>query len=205
MREGSAGIVWTTNQTAGKGRADRVWICPPGDALAVSFRFDAYKDHPAPYLVGMALAIMIAEEFGLKVQWPNDIVFKERKLAGILTEVVDGVPVVGLGLNLLGAQFPSEIEHRAVSLEGAKGVQIAPKDALRRIITKLKSTLLEPTSWASIRSAWHEVDRTPGKTFTLPDGRKVVSQSVSENGHLVWMSGTETGITSLAEAYYGRE
>ncbi|MFM2353345.1 MAG: hypothetical protein RLZZ608_751 [Actinomycetota bacterium] len=107
-------VVATDNQTAGRGRLDRVWSAAPGAALAVSVivRHDA-SGHPdprrlgwLPLLAGVAMARAVrslgVSAAGLK--WPNDVLTTtadgERKLSGILTELTaDGV-VIGAGLNL---------------------------------------------------------------------------------------------------------
>ena len=197
-----AGVIWTDNQTAGRGRHDRVWHCEPGTGLAASFRFDEFTNHTSPFLVGMGLAVVVATEFDLKVQWPNDIVWEGRKVGGILTEVVDGVPIVGLGLNLTAKDFPTELRHRATTLLLAKGVEATPEQALERIILAIDRCLLCVDNWGSLATEWQKRDATRGKTYTLNDGRKVVAQHVTEAGHLFWMGEADSGITTLAEAYY---
>ncbi|MDH4387646.1 MAG: biotin--[acetyl-CoA-carboxylase] ligase [Fimbriimonas sp.] len=202
IKSSEAGVVWTDNQTAGRGRHDRIWYCAPGTALAASFRFDEFTHHQSPYLVGMGLAVIVANEFDLNVQWPNDIVSDGRKIGGILTEVTDGVPIVGLGLNLTTGEFPPEIRHRATSLHLAKGEIVAPQIALKRILVALSSSLLCVDTWTNLAPEWQNRDATRGKTYSLPDGRTVVAQHITEEGHLFWMSETDSGITTLAEASY---
>lgn len=202
LKASDAGIVWTDNQTAGRGRLDRSWFCEPGNALAISFRFDEFKDHPTPYLVGMGLAVLVAKEFDLRLQWPNDIVWDGKKVGGILTEVHQGVPIVGLGLNLTTTHFPKEISHRATSLLLAKGHEVSPKQALERIMQAFKGCTLCLDNWKTLGDQWAEFDSTRGKTYSLPGGNLVVAQHVTQEGHLFWMGGAESGISTLAEAYY---
>jgi biotin-[acetyl-CoA-carboxylase] ligase BirA-like protein len=202
IKSSEAGVVWTDNQTAGRGRHDRTWHCAPGTALAASFRFDEFTHHQSPYLVGMGLAVIVANEFDLNVQWPNDIVFDGRKIGGILTEVTDGVPIVGLGLNLTTGEFPPDIRHRATSLHLAKREIVPPQLAIERILTALENSCVRVDTWSTLAPEWHKRDATRGKTYTLLDGRTVVAQHVTEDGHLFWMNGTESGITTLADAHY---
>lgn len=197
-----AGIVWTSNQTAGRGRFERTWHCEPGTALAASFRFDQLRNHSTPYLVGMGLAVTVSEEFDLQLQWPNDIVWNGRKIGGILTEVVDGIPTVGLGLNLTTQDFPTDIRHRATSLLMSKREEVTPEAAVNRIIQALLRQAINVNEWSSFAERWNLRDRTQGKTYSLPDGRLVVAQHVTDDGHLFWMSGEDSGISTLAEAFY---
>lgn len=107
-------------QTAGRGRRGRTWFAAPGGSLAFSmlWRFD----QPLDYLAGLSLAAGIAVvrvlrnwgAGGVQLKWPNDVVHRHRKLAGILVETQGGahassVAVVGVGINL---QFPQGLRER---------------------------------------------------------------------------------------------
>ena len=107
-------VIATDNQTAGRGRLDRVWSAAPGAALAVSVlvRHDAsgHRDPRRlgwlPLIAGVAMtrAVRSLGVAAVGLKWPNDVLAVtgdgERKLCGILTELTaDGV-VIGAGLNL---------------------------------------------------------------------------------------------------------
>jgi BirA family biotin operon repressor/biotin-[acetyl-CoA-carboxylase] ligase len=97
-------VVGSDFQTAGRGRRGRAWESPPGSGLLVSVLL-----RPAPPLVtlaaGVAAADAIEEVAGVPatLKWPNDILVDGAKVAGILTELVGGAAVVGLGVNLTWA------------------------------------------------------------------------------------------------------
>jgi BirA family biotin operon repressor/biotin-[acetyl-CoA-carboxylase] ligase len=108
---GRAGVCVAEVQTIGKGRRGRTWVAPFGSGicLSVSWRF---ADAPAS-LSALGLAVAVAmlralDELGatdVNVKWPNDLVWKHRKLGGILLEVAGeaGGPVrviVGIGINV---------------------------------------------------------------------------------------------------------
>jgi hypothetical protein len=84
----------------------------------------------------------------------------------------------------------------------AKGEIVAPLIALERILVALSSSLLCVDTWTNLAPEWQNRDATRGKTYSLPDGRTVVAQHITEDGHLFWMNGTESGITTLADAHY---
>lgn len=121
------------HQTAGRGRRGRQWVSPFGQNLYLSVLWH-YQNGPAA-IAGLSLALGVAvvralqalglNEVGLK--WPNDIYYKQRKLAGILVEVSgeSGGPchaVIGLGLNLyLSAQQAVGIEQAWTDLASVIG------------------------------------------------------------------------------------
>ena len=120
-------------QTAGRGRLGRSWFSPPGAGLYVSVICRRRK--AVPYLTlagGVAVAEGIRGATGLPVEikWPNDVVVGGpgplRKLAGVLAEASSGsggvqYVVLGFGINLRPAAYPSEIADRATSLEAELG------------------------------------------------------------------------------------
>lgn len=99
-------VVAAELQTAGRGRADRTWQAPPRSGIAVSvlLRPPVPRDTWGwlPLLAGLAVVVPVSALSGLelRLKWPNDVLVGERKLAGILAEVVDDAVVLGLGLNV---------------------------------------------------------------------------------------------------------
>jgi BirA family biotin operon repressor/biotin-[acetyl-CoA-carboxylase] ligase len=108
-------VVVAQVQTKGRGRFQREWFGDDSSLLATYLLFADGTDSPPPaaltHLAGLALCTSIDETTGLKTQlrWPNDVMFGERKLAGILCEARGKVVAVGLGLNVNQAAFPPEL------------------------------------------------------------------------------------------------
>lgn len=95
-------VVGADHQTMGRGRRGRRWDSRPGSALLVSVVL-----RPVPHLVTLAAGVAAAEACAtvagatVVLKWPNDVLLEdERKLGGILSELVGDAVVVGLGLNL---------------------------------------------------------------------------------------------------------
>jgi BirA family transcriptional regulator, biotin operon repressor / biotin---[acetyl-CoA-carboxylase] ligase len=121
------GVVFTTNQTAGRGQHGRSWYAPPG-VLTTSVVLDGL---PVSQLPGLSLAAGLAVIYAvedllpnlqdeLRLKWPNDVWLQERKLAGILCEATSGSKghsrvVVGIGLNRC-ADFSNTNLNHAISL-----------------------------------------------------------------------------------------
>ncbi len=97
-------------QTAGKGRGDHVWSSPPG-GVYLSVLLAPRPQRPPTDLsilsgVAMSQAVRecIGDEFEVGIKWPNDCLLNQKKVGGILCEVVpgdaEGVCVVGMGVNV---------------------------------------------------------------------------------------------------------
>jgi BirA family biotin operon repressor/biotin-[acetyl-CoA-carboxylase] ligase len=104
-------VALAEHQTAGRGRMDKVWHSPPSSGLCMSMSYtfeQAPENLPCVTLaIGVALAKSL-EQIGLSgvgLKWPNDIVVRNGKLGGILTEVRSAhgqgmTVVVGVGINV---------------------------------------------------------------------------------------------------------
>jgi len=122
LSPGRCRVAIADQQTAGRGRQQRSWVSPPGAGLWLSFAytFDQTPSHMTSMTLAIGVGIVHAMRklgvTGLGLKWPNDIVARDGKLGGILTEVQArgdaGVTVVtGIGLNIaLPASAASEIE-----------------------------------------------------------------------------------------------
>jgi len=113
-------------QTSGKGRAGREWSSPVGSSLSVSILLKpklASVDSLAwlPLLAGVAMTRAVRRlGAAATLKWPNDVLVQERKLCGVLSELVDGQTVIiGAGLNLEQQQHDLPIPSAtSLALEG---------------------------------------------------------------------------------------
>lgn len=122
-------VVISDAQSGGKGRRGRVWESPAGVNLYCSVVLrPAIMPHEAPqltFLSAVAVARAIEGTTALKpeIKWPNDLLIKGRKVAGLLNEMsaeTDGINFVilgiGVNLNMTAAQFPADVRTPATSL-----------------------------------------------------------------------------------------
>lgn len=119
-------VVWTGEQTAGKGMASNTWESAPGMNLTFSMGVDmAFLKASDQFLLSQAVALAVYDVLGsvlrtsglseellgeLSVKWPNDLYYGNRKLCGILINSTIrgdamGVSVVGIGLNVNQTEF----------------------------------------------------------------------------------------------------
>lgn len=114
-------------QTAGRGRLDRRWICPPRAALSFSvlLRPDgvpAVARGWIPLLAGVAVAAGLRAQAGLdaRLKWPNDVLVGGAKISGILAEQSGAAIVLGIGINVTTRREELPVPHAtSVVLAGA--------------------------------------------------------------------------------------
>ena len=105
LRSGSCpDIVLAKMQTAGRGRCGRTWCSPSGGMYAtLMLTADTLLAARAAIATKRAL-----RETGLdaSIKWPNDLLVDEKKVAGLLIEVVGDRALIGVGINIDASPIP---------------------------------------------------------------------------------------------------
>jgi BirA family biotin operon repressor/biotin-[acetyl-CoA-carboxylase] ligase len=111
-RRKKAFVCLAEKQTQGKGRHGRAWASPFAQNIYLSLLWHFPKDPGELSGLSLAIAISVIETlyaFGitqkLGIKWPNDILYNNQKLAGILIELSGEAhdtckAVIGIGLNV---------------------------------------------------------------------------------------------------------
>jgi BirA family biotin operon repressor/biotin-[acetyl-CoA-carboxylase] ligase len=131
-------------QTEGRGRLGRTWVSPPGVSILCSVLLEPAVETPQlpelTVIAGEACAEAIGRVTGLepRIKLPNDVLLRERKVAGILAEARDGRVVLGVGINVNvePAELPQDVAKPATSLLGELG---EPVDRAELLVTLLES------------------------------------------------------------------
>ena len=120
-------VVYTYNQTNGRGRLNRKWNNTGYDNIYASIVLKPSSEMKEVYSnLTQYLCVVLAktfEEYNVvpKIKWPNDIILHGKKVCGILTEMsaqfdyINHI-VIGIGVNVHNGEFPEEIAHMASSL-----------------------------------------------------------------------------------------
>ena len=111
-------------QTEGRGRLGRRWVSAPRTSVLCSILLRPPVATPRlpelSLVAGRACAAAIAEVTGLApaIKFPNDVLLRGRKVAGVLAEAKGDHVVLGIGINANAAadQLPSETSLPATSL-----------------------------------------------------------------------------------------
>jgi BirA family biotin operon repressor/biotin-[acetyl-CoA-carboxylase] ligase len=193
-------------QDAGRGRQGRRWISPFGASLALSLGWtfrDAERVDPTLSLaVGVAVCRALAGlgARGIRLKWPNDVWFEDRKLGGVLVETRTGGGtahvVVGVGLNL---HLSDESRRQIGDLVGTRGpaaLDAACPPPLSRnalaaaLLTELMSMLplFERHGFAAFLDEWRSLDALRGRPARVLLARGAVegiARGVDEDGGLL--------------------
>jgi BirA family biotin operon repressor/biotin-[acetyl-CoA-carboxylase] ligase len=192
-------IISTDFQTLGKGRLGRSWQAKSGLSLMFSVLYRPLNGFPTQF-VSLSAAVAICDAFyhlgiqNISLKWPNDILYGQKKIGGILCEVFSDFLVIGIGINNLqeSADFPEYLQKQASSLRIATGKKWSSFLLLERCTLQLDQVLqlLERKEPQEILKAW-EGYCSPYKniTYTNPKTKEkragVIKGLNRENGNLL--------------------
>ncbi len=174
-------LVAAETQTRGRGRRGRSWFSPPGRSICVSFILRPPMAPAQAPQITLMTAVAVArtlQGIGLeaRIKWPNDILVKERKIAGILTEIstemdlVDWM-VVGLGLNVnvLSESMPSEIRAIATSVRIEKGHPVSRVALLCTLLKNFEACYaqLMAEGFGPIMHQWRQMTDIIGRRINV--------------------------------------
>ena len=173
-------LIVSEMQTGGKGRLGRKWFSPFGEGIYLSFILrPAVSPAEAPKMtlmaaVAMAEALHSGTGLHVSIKWPNDLLLGGKKLAGILTEIsteMDAVDyvVIGLGLNVNTASFPSEIREKATSLLIETGKTHARSELIRGFLKWFEGyyELFQRGDFEPILDRWRQFSHIAGRRITV--------------------------------------
>jgi BirA family biotin operon repressor/biotin-[acetyl-CoA-carboxylase] ligase len=184
-------VVIAESQEKGRGRLGRHWFSPPFLNLYLSVilrpKISPHQASLITLMAAVATADAIQKFSGLfpLIKWPNDILLRDRKVAGLLNEIhseMDRIHFVILGiganLNMDEKMFPKEIRAAATSLKIEMGRPVSRKVFLQFL-------LLELERWYAI---------------FLREGSAVILKAWRDRAHI---KGRRVKVTSFGEAIVG--
>ena len=205
----------STCQTAGRGRFQRPYYSPSQGGIYMSLHIQPnlpYEKLPS-YTLLVAAAVYKAIKnltmIEVDIKWVNDIYFKNKKIAGILTEAMTSVEtglvtdvIIGLGINFSIADFPDDLKKKAGSLF-MPPAPISRNELISEIWNCFYNT--DPDELLYI---YKERSIVLGKEVTFQlDGKlkKGLAREISESGqlqveledkHTIWLNSGEISLTS---------
>lgn len=202
-------VVVAARQTAGRGRLGRKWVSRAGEGLwaSVILRPAISLERAALLTMAMALSIrrVLEQGFGLPaaVKWPNDVLIRGRKVAGILAEAGQTPPhvvILGFGVNTASKDefeaFLAQvikgdpgrkplIEPTSVAIEA--GREVLPEGLLEEILREFEArylALLAQDEEPSFLEEWRAYDTVLGSdvTVNLVGDRHVNGRAIDVTG-----------------------
>ncbi|HEY3863441.1 MAG TPA: biotin--[acetyl-CoA-carboxylase] ligase [Verrucomicrobiae bacterium] len=196
-------VVFAESQTKGRGRLGREWLSPAGKGLwfTVLLRPNKSPQETTQLTVAAATALAraVKHQTGLapEIKWPNDILIRGRKIAGILTEmraeldrVQDVLLGIGIDVNLDADDFPPALRGIATSLKIQSGQKVNRSELAVEILRELDRDYHELTEGRFERLAeqWEAGCTTLGRLVAIRVGDRVIrgrAESLGEDGALL--------------------
>ncbi|MBK5517558.1 MULTISPECIES: bifunctional biotin--[acetyl-CoA-carboxylase] ligase/biotin operon repressor BirA [unclassified Pseudomonas] len=175
-------LVVAERQTAGRGRRGRKWVSPFAENVYYSLvlRIDGGMRQLEGLSLVVGLAVMQAlRELGVStagLKWPNDVLVGQKKIAGILLELV-GDPadvchvVLGVGINV-NMQMTDEVDQQWTSMRLETGKVFDRNHLVAALGVKLQGYLHrhQTDGFAAIQSEWEQNHLWQGRAVSLIAG-----------------------------------
>lgn len=194
-------LVVAEAQTAGRGRLGRSWHSPLGSGLYFSLvlrpKFAPQLAPRITLLGGVALCRAIRELTAVQagIKWPNDVLVKQRKVGGILTEMeaeADAIHYLilgfGVNVNMESCDFPPLLKATSLMLE--TGMRQPRAQLLARILLEVETlwNRLLSNGFGPVAEAWREMSVTLGRLVGVEKEEETVvgrAQDIDEQGALL--------------------
>jgi BirA family transcriptional regulator, biotin operon repressor / biotin---[acetyl-CoA-carboxylase] ligase len=196
-------VVFAESQTKGRGRMGRAWVSPAGKGLwfTVLLRPDFPPQGTTQLTVAAATALAraVTLQTGIvpEIKWPNDILIRGRKIAGILTEMraeLDRVQEVLLGIgmdvNLEAGDFADGLRRTATSLRLETGQKVNRAELAVVILRELDHDyhMVMAGHFDKLAEQWEERCSTLGCQVSIRLGDRVIrgrAESLDNDGALL--------------------
>ncbi len=187
VREGA--VVFAESQTSGRGRLGRRWMSTPGKGLWFSVLLrPPFRPQEATRLTvaaATAIARAVRKHTGLtpEIKWPNDLLIRGRKLAGVLTEMnaeVDRIHhvVLGMGINVnhVAKDFPEDLQKVATSLRLETGRAVHRAELAVAILHELDRDYARICAggFEALADEWEGLCTTLGRQVTIAVGNRKI-------------------------------
>ncbi|UOK39260.1 bifunctional biotin--[acetyl-CoA-carboxylase] ligase/biotin operon repressor BirA [Pseudomonas palleroniana] len=175
-------LVLAEQQTAGRGRRGRKWVSPYAQNLYYSLvlRIEGGLRQLEGLSLVVGLAVMQAlREAGVQraaLKWPNDVLVEDKKIAGILLELV-GDPadichvVLGIGINV-NMQKAADVDQQWTSVQLETGSSVDRNHLVARLGLQLQGYLDRHKSlgFSALQEEWEQNHLWQGRAVSLIAG-----------------------------------
>lgn len=174
-------IVVAESQSTGKGRLGRKWESPKNTGVWMSVilrpKIPITKAPQLTLITAVAVVQAIKEATGItaNIKWPNDVLVKGKKIAGILTELqaeADQISsiIIGVGINVNqeNKDFPEELHPIATSIALESNQQLKRVELIRIFLAQLEKLyfLYLDEGFQPIKRMWESYANSIGKRIT---------------------------------------
>jgi len=188
-------------QPGGRGRRGRSWVSTPYSniLMSMSWQFDRGPASVAGLSLAAGVAVVkVLRAFGIRdagLKWPNDVLWNNRKLAGLLLDVQGEAAgpsrvVLGLGINvLIGEKEALNIDQPWVDMKIILDEVVDRNRLVAALVTQFESmfTRFGSSGLGAFEQDWQQAHVFQGQTVSLLHGSEVlvgIAEGINENGAL---------------------
>ncbi len=191
-------LVIAEKQHSGRGRFKRKWYSNTGGLyISIGMNINSF-DFP-PQLLSIVCAMSVIEAIKKRdilptFKWPNDVLINEKKISGILLELINNIAICGIGINVNNCL--DEISLLATSMNEETGIKYSIEGMIIDIINNLEKIKNDKEL---IYNFLKNSDMN-GKNVTVNTINKCIKgkvKGISDNGELVIE--TENGSMNIIE------
>lgn len=208
MRRARAGrlepvLLVAESQTAGRGRLGRAWHSgAPGAVLTFSLGLPLRMADWSGLSLAVGVGVAQSLHPELRLKWPNDVWWQDRKLAGILIETTqigaERYAVIGVGINIAPREVAGLNTPPAWLQELEPGMD-APSALLRAAPALVQAVQrFEAQGWTPFLPAYAARDALAGREVQLSDGSQGQARGVDAQGAL--LVHTSSGLKKISSA-----
>ncbi len=147
-------LVFADIQTKGKGTHGRTWHTSQAENIAFSFLINNNFNIEKLDGITIEIAEIIVDIFKrkyniqIKIKKPNDLIYNNKKLGGILTETkILGTQVtcivIGIGINTNQIEFPEDIKNTATSIKKEFNITVDTKEFIAEFCNVFEKRFIE--------------------------------------------------------------
>jgi BirA family biotin operon repressor/biotin-[acetyl-CoA-carboxylase] ligase len=210
-------LIIADSQKQGSGRRGRKWISPAAAGIYMSLLWPVQG--PSAALQGLSLVTALSVKTalqelginGLKLKWPNDVLFEGSKLAGILLELQSGnwglCLVIGIGVNAcLNPADRAKIDRPVTDIASILGSDVDRKVAIAGILDVLVKNVhrFEVEGFSPYQQEWNHSDCFYNKSVDIYHGKVQMtgkSEGVDETGALILQTASGRELITGGEVF----
>ena len=192
-QESASGIVVMSEyQSQGRGRRGKHWVSPFGSNIYLSIIWDFHNGASALQALSLSMGVAVKRALtqvgvqDVSLKWPNDIYVNQKKLAGILLEMV-GDPagqctvIVGIGINVaMPEQSGQSIDQQWTDVNTCSSKSISRNQLAALIIENCFNILTdyELQGFAAYKDEWQACDAFKDKQGTVSSANQSTTGTV---------------------------
>ena len=161
--------------------------------------------------VSVSQAISDITKLKTEIKWPNDILLKNKKVCGILTELgADSnkinYAIVGIGINV-NNDINGELNEKAISLKQEFDSNISRVDLLRSFLEYFDSNYdqLKNKNFDYVKRIWLSLTNTIGRRIIVKEEKtetKGIVRDIDDNGYLILETSSGVKKINFGDVFY---